>query len=224
MLEEHMLNFSLPEKVFILAINDRSNKITSSAQYAIRFVLAGALLSDLTITGKIQLLKNKLTLINTDPGGIALFDETIAMIAAEKKPRKLKHWIERLSTKQIEKQVAARLDERHVIQIEKKHFLWVIPYEVYPEIDASAKYWIKQQLRGIVLAGAKAEPADIILLSLLKGSGLLSLVFTRDERKQASSVVNTLVKNEVFGETVAEVLADIETTMITAVTAATAYS
>ena len=106
--------------------------------------------------------------------------------------------------------MAERLAQRNVIAIEKKQYLWITPYEVYPQVDASAKYWVKQQLRGIVLAGQKAEAHDIALLSLLRACRLLRLVFTRDERKYAGKKVETLVTGEVFGEAVADFLAEIE--------------
>ena len=216
-----MLKFNLPEKLFILSIDDRTNQITSAAQGTLRLALAGGLLSELALAGKIQLEGKRLSIGNPEPTSDPLFDEVLANIAGEKKALKLKRWVEILNNKHIEKMIAERLAERHVIQVEKKHFLWVIPYEIYPEIDASAKYWIKQQLRGIVLAGMKSEPADIVLLSLLRACRLLGLVFTKDERKQASREVKILVKGEEFGKAVEEALADIEASIATATIVAT---
>jgi hypothetical protein len=75
--------------------------------------------------------------------------------------------------------------------------------------DASAKYWVKQHLRGIILAGEKGETSDVALLSLLKACQLLRLVFTHDERKSASKKVDVLVQGEIFGDAVEKLLSEI---------------
>jgi hypothetical protein len=97
-----------------------------------------------------------------------------------------------------------------VIAIEKKRYAWISPYIVYPLVNASAKYWVKQGLRGIVLAGENAEANDIALLRLLKACRLLRLVFTQDERKVAGKKVDALTQGGVFSETFASLLAEIE--------------
>jgi hypothetical protein len=94
--------------------------------------------------------------------------------------------------------------------IEKKKFSWISPSVVYPQIDGSTKYWLKARLRAIVLAGEKSESQDIALLSLLSACQLLRLVFTRDERSAAQKQVQALVLGEIYGETLARLLSDID--------------
>lgn len=201
---------NIPEKLFILSVDDEQGEIRSSIKSTLPYGLAGGLLAELLLANKIQLQGGRLTLVDSMPIGDAWLDEVLAEIAAGLKPRKLSRWIEILGRKQIIKQTAARLAERNVIRVEKKRYLWIIPYEIYPQLDASAKYWVKQRLRGIVLAGEITDEHDLILLSLLKACGLLRLLFTRDERKYASKKIQELVKGEVFGEAVARFLEQAE--------------
>ena len=221
-----MLTINIPERLFILTIDDEQGAIVASVKTLLPYGLAGATLADLALTNKIQLHDDRLVLVDPTPVGDAWFDEILADIATEQKPRKLSRWVEAIGRKQIVKKVASHLIARNVIRVEKKRYLWVIPYEVYPKVDASAKYWVKQQLRGIVLAGVKAEAPDIALLSLLKACSLLRLLFTRDERKYASQKVDALVKGEVFGKAVAKLLEEMEAAMIAMTVAVTtaAYS
>ena len=149
-----------------------------------------------------------MTISSRTPTGDALYDDILSMIAAEKKPRRLSHWIQAIGSKLTIKQVALRLVERKVIVIEKRQYSWIIPYPAFPLVEASAKYQVKQHLRGIVLAGEPASPADLALLCLLKACRLLRLVFTRDERKFADKKVDVLVQGEVFGEAVAKLLSE----------------
>ena len=219
-----MSNLNIPEKLFILTIDDDQGAVASFAKPALRYGLAGALLAELALASKIQLVDGRLAVVDAASLGDPLLHATLAMIAASKKPRKLGRWIEIIGDKKAVKKVAERMAEHGVITIEKKRFLWIIPNEVYPQKDASVKYWVKEHLRGVVLAGEQAEPADIALLSLLTACNMLRLVFTRDERKAASKKIDVMAKGEVFGEAVAQLLRDIETAAAAAVIVAAAAS
>jgi hypothetical protein len=215
-----VMDLNLPEKLFILSVEDDQGQVTASIKKTLRFGLAGALLADLALANKIHLEDERLALTDPTPTGDNLFDEVLAAIAAGGKARKLSRWVNTLGDKQIVKQVAERLAGRNVIRIEKKRYSWIIPYELYPQVNASTKFWVKQHLRGVVLAEEKAAAADIALLSLLNACRLLRLVFTRDERKAASKKVDQLVEGESFGEAVLELLADIDAVAAAASSAA----
>lgn len=222
--EKQRLSFNIPEKLLILSIDDDKGTLAVPEKSALGFGLAGALLAELALSNKIQLQGGRLVLSDPTPAGEAVLDETLLEISAEKKPRKLSRWIDTIGSKRVIRRVAEILAERNVIRIEKKRYLWIIPYEIYPQVDASAKYWIKQHLRSVVLAGEKAEAPDVALLSLLKACDMLRLLFTRDERKYASKKVDDFVRGEVFGEAVAELLAEIEAAAVVAVVVATSAS
>jgi hypothetical protein len=202
--------FTLPEEFFLLSIDDDKGKIIASVSDGLPLGLAGALLADLALHGKISVVEKRLAVIDTAPTGEALLDDALTRLAAEKKPRKVQYWVEKLSGKKLVQQVVQRLVEKSVLRIEEKRYLWVIPYHVYPQVDASAKYWIKNHLRDAVLAGGEVTPGIVALLSLLNACRLLDLVFTRDEKKAASSKVKALAAGEIYGEAVAEAIEAIE--------------
>jgi hypothetical protein len=215
-----MHDLNIPEKLFVLAIEDDRGKFSANAQSTLPYGLAGAFLAELALAHKIYLDDNRLGLANAMPTGDGLSDEILANIAVEDKHRRISHWVDVIGRKRTVRRVAERLAERGAIRIEKKHFLWVIPYEVYPGIDASAKFSVKQHLRAVVFAGEQAEPQDIALLSLLMACGLLRFLFTRDERKLASQKVGMLVAGEPFGQAVSALLAEIEAATVAAAMAA----
>lgn len=205
-----MLNFNIPEKLFILSIDDHRGAIASSAKNTLGYGLAGALLAELALANKIKLQGTRLAVIDVTPTGDALLDNTLAEIVAQKKNMKFTRWLETHAGKPLIKQIAMRLADQKAIHIEKKRYLWVIPYEVYPQVDASAKYWVKQHLRGIVLAGEPAQAPDVALLSLLKACRLLRLVYTKDEFKYASKKVAALAVGDNLGNAVAKLVDEID--------------
>ena len=207
-----MLN--IPEKLFILSIDDDQGAMAASVKTTLRYGLAGALLAELALANKIQLQNDRLRVVDSTPTGEALFDDILLTVKGEKKLRRLSYWVEVIGSKQTVKQVAEQLAGQNVIMIEKKGYAWISPYIVYPQVDASAKYWVKHHLRAVVLAGEKPEVPDVALLSLLKACRLLRLVFTRDERKSASIKVDALVQGEAFGGAVATLLTDIEALLL----------
>jgi hypothetical protein len=202
------LALPIPEEMLMLAIDDSKGIVSASMKSMVRFGLAGAFLAELVMANKIQMAESRLTMASSEPTGDALCDDILAMISSDNKPHKLGRWIQAIGSKLTIKQVALRLVERKVIVIDKKQYDWVIPYPAFPQVQASAKYLLKQHLRGFVLAGEPANPTDIILLSLAKACRLLRFIFTRDERIFADQKVDGLVQGEVFGEAVAKLLAE----------------
>jgi hypothetical protein len=203
-----MLN--LAEELFLLALDDDEGVISAPALDTLRYGLAAALLADLALLGKIAVEEQRISLLDPAPLGDELLDDLLLRLAEANKPRKVKYWISALGFRKLPKQVAQRLTARGVLREEERRYLWVVPYAVYPQQDASAKYWIKQSLRAAGLTTAKPERRAVVLLSLMKGCRLLTLVFTKDERKAAGKRVEELVKGEDFGAAVAQTLADIE--------------
>jgi golgi phosphoprotein 3 len=201
---------TLCEELLLLTIDDHKGAISSSAQDALNYGLAGAILADLALHGKIQLDERRLVIIESAPTGQPMLDDALVLLAEAKHPRKAAHWIEKLSSMKLQKRVISLLLEKGVLCEQEKRYLWVIPYSVYPQQDASAKYWVKNQLRSVVMANEKAEGRVLILLSLLKACRLLNLVFTKDERKAAEKHIEALVKGEEFGEAVFATLESIE--------------
>jgi hypothetical protein len=215
-----MNSLTLPEQLLLLAIDDQRGVINTSTMTTLLYGLAGAVLAELALRGKIGLEEKRLKPTDNLPTGDPNLDSVLSQIADEPKPRKLARWVMVFARKDTLRKTAQSLAEQRVISIENKRFLWVIPYESYPQVDAPAKYWIKQHLRAVVLAGETAEPGEVALLSLLKASRLLQLVFTRDERRYAGKHIDAIVTDEVYGAAVGELLAEIDTATITAIAAA----
>jgi len=201
---------SLHEELFLLAIDDAKGKVAVHAQGILDYGLAGAILAGLALQGKLVVREERLNLVDATPSENPILDQALEAIASSDRPRKATHWINVLAGKKLPQQVTQELLSKGVLRVEEKRVVWVIPDPVYLQQDASAKFWLKERLRAMTLGGAKAEPASLALLSLLKACHLLSLVFTRDERKAAVGKVDGLVKGELFGDAVAMVLNEIE--------------
>ena len=207
---------SLYEELFLLSIDDAKGTIASHAHGILDYGLAGAVLAGLALEGKLTVIEDRLSLVDATPSGNAILDGAMEAIASSDRLRKATHWVNVLAGKRLPKQVAHELVTKGVLRMEEKRIFWVIPYQAYPQQDASAKFCVKEQLRTMTLGGEKPDPHRLVLLSLLKACRLFSLVFTQDERRAASRKVDDLVKGELFGDSVAKALEEIETAAATA--------
>jgi hypothetical protein len=221
-----MLN--LAEELFLLALNDDKGTVQNSAAWVLPYGIAGAMLADLVLHGKVATAGQKrVAVLDSAATGDAVLDAALAEIVASKRPRKATAWVEALSRKRFWRGVPESLVARGVLREEEKRWLWVIPYAAYPQQDASAKYWIKQALRAVVLAGQEPDPRQLALLSLVQVCRMVPLLLTKDERKPAAQRIETLVADEPIGPAVARAIAEVEGAAVSstaAVLAATCYS
>jgi hypothetical protein len=201
---------TISEQLFLVSIDDDRGQVTSYVSDPLKYGLAGALLAELALQGKIALKGKKFVIKDQDPTGDKLLDDVLARIVKGDRAHKPTYWVNALASRKLLKQIAGQLAAKNIIQIEEKRYLWVIPDESHPETDAPAKYWVKHHLRSVVLASEEAPPHTLVLLGLLKACRLLNLIFTRDEQSAASKKVDALVKGEEFGKVVARTIANVE--------------
>jgi hypothetical protein len=201
---------TLTEELFLLSLREKKDTVGLPYSSSLPYALAGAMLVELALSGKVQLDKAKKVLPVGDPQPAAneRLNELLSQIRQSARPKKITHWITIVAGKgkKLEKDLLAELIARDVLKKVEKKLLWVIPYTEYSQQDASAKYQRKQDLRDIVLAGKTPDPQSIALFSLLKAIDHLDFIFTLDEIKAASGRVNEIIKDEAVGEALIETL------------------
>jgi golgi phosphoprotein 3 len=213
------------EELFLLALNDTKGQITMAIEPQLRYGLSGAILAELVLAGKIgQNEKKHLIVLDATPTGNELMDEALGKISENVRERKASFWVNRLadSIKKLQRRVGAKLVDKGILLREEKRYLWVIPYDAYPMVDATAKYWVKQHLRQAVLTHEGANDHAIALLGLVRAIDMLEFVFTKDELKAARKQIDQLTIQDEIGNGVREAIEAIEAAAIAASMAATA--
>jgi hypothetical protein len=217
-----MLN--LMEELLLLALREKGEKgRVKFTGVDLRYGLAGAALTELSLQSKIEWDKHKqVRVLDKTLGPDPLLNDILAELGKMRKPKSLSYWINALGEngKLYQKQIIANLVTKGFLQVEAGRYLWVIPYQVYTQSNASAKYQVKQRLRAVVLAGEKHDEYAVALLGLVQASDLLDHVFTVDEIKSARKRVQTIVQDDAIGSAVAEVLQDIASAASSAATLA----
>src|SRR5690349_13601310 len=123
---------SLPEELLLLAIDDTTGKVSSPVPNALNYGLAGGVLMDLLIAGRLDLADEKLVLTDTTPTGDAILDDAALEIGRNRKAGDARYWIDKLGRDHLQKMVLERLVERQILRKEEHRIVWIIPVDRYP--------------------------------------------------------------------------------------------
>jgi hypothetical protein len=209
--------FTLCEELYLLSIHGEKGTIIGSSVEHMKPGLAGAILIDLAMLGKIHTSNNhRLLLVDDNSTSVEVLDEALKALKESEKERKFGYWINNLSKKKdkFNKLIIESLCQKGVVTQEDDHLIWVIPSPLQTEIKATTKYWVNMRLRSAVLTSEDIQQGDIVLLSLLSACGLLELVFLRDESKFAGRKINQLFYNQALTDPVLQTIQEIESAII----------
>jgi len=176
----------ITEELFLLTHDDETGKADNLVAGAVAF--AGALLLDLAEQGLVQADGKKLVPVGstaTHP----LLAEAAAELAASKKPRDARHWVDRLPRvlKPFEDKIGTSLVERGVLRREDGKALGLFKYTKWPERDPEPERRLRAGLADVLGRGAQPTPRQELLIPLLATMGYVPKLVAKDERKAAKA-------------------------------------
>lgn len=186
---------TLADDVLLLACDDESGGWAAVDSLDLR--LAGALLAQLAAEGRIAISDTASDDVTTDgkrikpgrvvvrnpaPTGSPELDTALAVIA--QKPRTPSHLLDPLA-KGLRGRLLEGLAARGILRREERKVLGLFPISRWPAEDATHETALRRRLQAVLLDGLTPEPADAVLLAVLKGSGLEKGLVPKDRRKDA---------------------------------------
>lgn len=196
------------EEILLLSLDDETGKFFPMGPQGRRYPLAGAVLMDLSLRGKIDSDLERLIVIDRTPTGEALLDGPLAEIAAEQDPHGAMFWIERLAGRadEIEAQGLQRLTERGIVRCQEKRILWMFETRRYPTIDDREEKEVKRRLLDILLSDELPSPRDVVLICLVDACDLLPRILSTREVEHVAPRVAQLRKLDVLGQAMTEAM------------------
>jgi len=200
-----MKPLTFTEEIVLLALDDKTGAPLALPVTALSYGLAGAVLADLAVAGKVDTDDKKLTVLDPTPTGDPLLDPWLALIAAEKVSHPVAHWLSVLADRQkeIEQPALDRLLSRGILKREDKKILWVIGLRRYPTVDGHERTEVRTRLGQLILGEDIPDPRDAVLISLLSGCRLTDKIFTGPEFASRAKRLETLAKMDLVGREVA---------------------
>jgi hypothetical protein len=200
-----MPDLTLTEEVVLLALDDQTGAALHLPYSALSYGLAGAVLADLALAGKIDTDDKSLSVINATALGDPLLDPWLSLLAGEKELHPVAYWLSILSQKQreIEQPALDRLIARGILRLEDKKILWVIGRRRYPTVDGHERTEVRTRLGRLVLGEDLPDPREAILIGLLCGCRITDNIFPEPEFAARSDRLATLAKLDLVGREVA---------------------
>ena len=208
----------LYEEIMLLALRDEQGTIATGFPEQ---VLAGAILAELLLDGRISVEDTKKKLVNlvdTRPSGDPIIDECLEKMTTAKRRASLQTWVSRLAgTKNLRHKAAQRLCDRRILRADEDKVLFVFKRRIYPEIDPVPEKKIIDRLRDAIYNDhAKLDPRTVVLVSLANGSDMLRQTFGRKELKSRKKRIERIENGELTGKATREVIAACQTALIVA--------
>jgi len=189
------MNLNLIEQFLLISLDDDEGIFLEDVNH-LHYGIAGALLLEMGIDGKIELKGEKLVLVGKPDSVDRLINQSIHAFMNEKE-RKVGYWIDTFKTngKEIKNFVLDELISKGILRREKGKIMWVIPYEKYPTENPIPENMVRARIQNIILHDTKPTSRDLMLLSLIDVCKLTREAFRDDEAyKAATKKINKLAE------------------------------
>ena len=209
---------SLYEEIMLLALRDEQGTIQTGF---VEQVVAGAILSELLLDGRISIGDNRKQLVDVlyrkstrDP----VIDECLEKMASAKRRAALKTWVQRLAgIKNLKHKVARQLCERKILRADEDKVLFIFNRRIYPEINPVPEKKIIDRMRAAIFADrSQLDARTVVLISLADGSDLLRQTFGRKELKPRKDRIKKITNGDLTSKATKEVIEACQTALIIA--------
>lgn len=213
---------TLTEDLVLLALDDHSGRILPVDDIGYRHALAGAVLLDLALLGRLENQDGALRVSDRTRTGEDLLDRWRETIEAEKEPLELRVWIARLAlaSDQIETAALNSLVNRGILEKQETNFLWVFETRRYPMLDGTEEKEVKRRICDVLLSDEEPSQADAILVGLVDDARLLPHILSDAETRESARRVAQVRDLDVIGKEVAAVIEHLRLEMLQVLTQA----
>ncbi|MEU4566044.1 GPP34 family phosphoprotein [Micromonospora sp. NPDC023956] len=167
-----MADLTLAHELALLAYDDEGVDRVGTPNLG--YGLAGAVLLDLTLAGRIEVADDRVVVVDPSPLGQPTLDAALTRIGAEAKRRRPKDWITRLSG-DLRGPVLDELVEAGVLRREAGRVLGLFPRTRFPSttgVEPAAEASARQRMHLAVATDGPVPARTAALVSLTRAVGL----------------------------------------------------
>ncbi|HJZ49204.1 MAG TPA: GPP34 family phosphoprotein [Roseiflexaceae bacterium] len=182
---QERFSVSLPEAMLLAAIDEFSGTMRGEAE--LRYGLAGAMMIELGLHGRLTTDGRNLTVTDRARTGDALLDEALRIMRQAGSTRPPRTWLLRITRAlyDLQERYLARLAQAGVLHVVETGALGLFTERRYALLAPGQLYAVRERLRQIALADAPAAPREVALFRLLEACDLIDTQFARSEARAA---------------------------------------
>jgi len=216
-----MKQLTLADEIVVLMLRDDTGDIRTECMSVANIAIAGGILMELSLIGKIDSDLTSLFVVDGTPTGDDLLDQALEKIVAEPKKWPSAWWIERLGSREsnLLQDVLDRLVQAGILRVEDRRYLWVFSRRAYPQNTGREEREAKARLTSIIRNNDLPNPRDTLLLSLAESSDVLSSMLPPEDIRKAKSRIAEVIALEEMGRSVQAAAANLRAALIAAASA-----
>ncbi len=190
------------EEILLLLLDDESGAMKRVAPNVMELLVAGAILMDLALRGRLDCDLQRLVVVDSTPVGEEILDGPLAEIAEAADEADARTWVVRLSarSKQVQEAALARLVERGILRVEDRSFLWVFGSRRYPMIDDREEREVKLRILDVLLSDRIPAPRDVALICLADASNAFQVILSPQELRHAAARIELVRGFDLIGQ------------------------
>jgi hypothetical protein len=210
------------EKFVLICHHPAKGRFTISRQY-IQYGLAGAILLDLCLEGKLDLNENRIILKSGSLPADPVKAEVVEMITRSDRPRKTAFWVRKLAFRynRYLKQVLDAMGIKRLIRFEDKKFLGIIPWRRSYLVESYTRSNLIRQVKNDILVYRGDGGESMALAGLIEACRMHRILSTdRDELKMIRVQLKKIIKESPVSDAVMQTIRQVQAAIITSVSAA----
>lgn len=208
-------------ELLLLAYDDEGRKIHDGTR--LDYGLGGALLLELTLSGRVDVVDKCVVVIDPSPTGDPLVDDALARIRDDSRARKPGHWVGKFA-KGTRQRVLDHLISREILRVEHGTVLWIFPKTTYPAVhgtEPAAEADARQRMRAAVTTTGAVDARTAALCSLVSATDMNRRVFADLDRRQVTARLKEISEGDWASAAVKRAIQDVQTAVMAGAIAAT---
>jgi hypothetical protein len=215
------MRLNLADELLLLVYDDAG--APRAGKQAVEYGLAGALLMELMLAGRLAVPDQRVVVTDPSPTGDPLTDQALARIAADRRGRRPKGWIDPLSNG-LRDRALDRLVQAGLLRREADRVLWVFPRTRFPSASGSEPLPEGETRRRLLAAVDATGPVDqrtAALCALVRAIGIERLAVPDRPKRQVQDRFQVIAPASWPADAVRRAITDAEAAAAAAVATAT---
>ena len=201
------MKLTIAEMFLFLSLDRQRDRFIYGALFHASPALAGAVLMELEIKGRIEFRRASVVALDSAPVGDPVLDQTLELISASRRARSINYWIKRLARfgKLIHGHAMRRLCELDVTRETRRRLFWAFPVSSYRLINEERQQALHQRVTAALVDNMPLKMRDKCVTILLSAIGTLPRLAPKEIRKQSEKAAHDLCLADPVGRAVRSV-------------------
>ena len=193
------------EELVLLLIDEKKGDLIPTPDWTLACTLAGAILMDLALEGRIDTDIERLVLLDATPLDDALLDPVLADIAQNAETHDARFWVEHVAERgeEIRERALAALAAHAAIEVQEDGFLSFHPSLTharrYPSRDQESREDVRLRVMRVLFSHDIPDPRDIVIISLADACGALARLLSPAEMEQVRERIALVSRMDLIG-------------------------